>query len=397
MKKTILLILLCSGSMLNAQQFETGVILDSIAVTNSNEETFALYLPKGHKPDELSPILFIFSPSANGKKGIETFVKASEAYNYILVCSNNSRNGPFGRNFEIAQGLFNHIFTNFKIRENGVFLAGFSGGSRLAAAIAAVSDKIEGVIACGAGFSSVPSYTPSTQNFSYAGLCGDRDMNYKEMIGVEKYLNQIKFSNTLFTFDGNHEWPPNEQILMALEWLETVAHKKGHLKKSDDEVKASYLKSFERAKIAMNNNQHLSAVAHYERTLNTYGSFFELDSVRQELKSIKKDKAYIGAVKSREKAFKAEEVLTLFFFSRFEKDYEKPEKANLKWWDKELEKLSKQEARADIESQKMIERLRFKVMAMAYERASLNSSKLAENKKVFCKAIVSRFYTKVDK
>ena len=392
MKNVFIFMFTCLGSLLSAQQFETGVVIDSLPVANNLNETFALYLPKVYDPNKGLPILFVFSPSGNGKKGIEVFVKAAETYNHIIVCSNNSRNGPMGQNFEITQRLFTHIFSDFNILQNRIYLAGFSGGSRLATAIATLSDKIEGVIACGAGFSSSPSHIPSKQSFSYVGICGDRDMNYSEMIKVNRYLNRIQFTNTLFTFDGNHEWPPNDQILMAFEWLETKAHKKGYLKKPSDELMTNYLKTLGQAKNYIENDRPLIAVEYYERAVNTYGSFFNLDSILHNIKNIKKKKSYTNTLKSRKKAFEKEEVLSSLYLTRFKKDYLDPEKVNLKWWEKEVEKLNKQESKSDVQMTKMLERLRFKVFVMAFQETRLNSE---ANKKQrdFGKFIVSLFYT----
>ena len=61
-------------------------------------------------------------------------------------------------------------------------LSGFSGGSRLACAIASLTDQFTGVIACGTGFPQIPEYIPSFQKYAYVGLCGNRDFNYSKMI-----------------------------------------------------------------------------------------------------------------------------------------------------------------------------------------------------------------------
>lgn len=392
------LLIFCLFSLVSsAQQLETGVIIDSIPVTNSSNESFTLYLPIAYKADIPSPVLIVFSPSGNGKKGVETFVKAAETYNHIIICSNNSRNGSLDRNISIAQRLFNHVFSNFKINENRIYLAGFSGGSRLATAIATQSDQITGVIACGAGFIANPSYMPSKQNFAYAGICGDRDMNFKEMVGVRKYLNRLNHRNTLFTFEGGHKWPPIEQILMAFAWLEIESLKKGHLKKPQSEVMKGYSKHLEGAEIALKNNQPLLAAAYYERIVNTYGSFFNLDSVSQKLQNIKKDKVYIKTLKSREKAFNKEDVWTAILLKRFDSDYENPENANLNWWDSMFKKLSKRGAKADSEMYKMTERLRFKVFVAAYMKNNSDSGKPRGNQLAFCKALVSQLYPKPNK
>ena len=121
------------------QSYEKSVLIDSIPVSNAVEETFALYLPEAYDAQVLSPILFIFEPAGRGKVGINAFIEAAEAYNYILVCSNNARNGPYDRNFAIASRLFTHVFSRFNIKEKGIYLAGFSGGSRLASSIAALT------------------------------------------------------------------------------------------------------------------------------------------------------------------------------------------------------------------------------------------------------------------
>jgi len=101
MKKIFFFILYSFCFTSYAQQFETGKIIDSLSVTNSEDETFTLYLPTTYNSNEASPILFIFSPSGNGKKGVKTFIKSAEAYNHILICSNNSRNGSLERNFNL--------------------------------------------------------------------------------------------------------------------------------------------------------------------------------------------------------------------------------------------------------------------------------------------------------
>jgi len=394
MKRIIHFIFCCFCFVSHAQQFETGKIIDSLSVTNSENETFTLYLPTTYNSNKSSPILFIFSPSGNGKKGVKTFIKSAEAYNHILICSNNSRNGPLERNLNIAQRLFNHAFSKFNILENRIYLAGFSGGARLATAIASVSDQIEGVIACGAGFIPAPNYMPSKQNFSYAGLCGNQDMNYQEMFDVNNYLNRLKIRNTLFTFDGKHQWPPNSQLLMAFNWLEIEALKKGHLEKSTSKIKECYLNDFKRAKTIEKNNQLLMASEHYDRILNTYSSFFNLDSVRQELQNIKKSKRYLNTLKVREKAFEKEDVLNSFFLNRFDKDYKNPKKTSLKWWNREFEKLKTQEAKANIQIIKMYERVRFNIVVTVHSTSKQYNTNMSQQQLLFCESLISLVLSK---
>ncbi len=156
MKYFLFIILISSFCSLLGQEsdFPIGEIVDSIAVSKTSNESFALYLPSNYKPNTLSPIVFIFDPAARGKIGIHPFIKAAEKYNYILICSNNSKNGPYDQNFEIASRLFDKIFSDFSINPKRIYTAGFSGGARLASRITVLNEHIQGVIACGAGIAS---------------------------------------------------------------------------------------------------------------------------------------------------------------------------------------------------------------------------------------------------
>ena len=162
---------------------------------------------------------FVFDPSGKGKRGVKPFLKASEKYGYVIVCSNNSKNGPYNINFDIFNNLYSHITSTIKIERNEMYLSGFSGGSRLACAVASITDLFTGVIACGAGFPQIPEYVPSTQKYNYVGLCGNRDFNYYEMIKNKSFLNKINFNNTLITSKKKHSWPSNDDILRAFDWL----------------------------------------------------------------------------------------------------------------------------------------------------------------------------------
>ncbi|MBW1295627.1 hypothetical protein [Aquimarina litoralis] len=375
-----------------AQKYETGKVIDSVLVSGKTQETFTLYLPNSFDATKESPIVFIFDPGAEGKRGIQPFIEASEAYGYMLVCSNHTKNGPYDRNFDITNRLFDFVFANFKIKRNEVYLSGFSGGSRLASAIAVLTNQVAGVVGCGAGFSLESSHVPSTQSFSYAGVCGDRDMNYQEMIRAKGYLMQLKFSNTLITYDGNHSWTPSKQILRAFDWLEIQAHLKGLKKKEAPEIYKSYQKICKQAQESEKKGNLLYAVENYERALLTYNSFYNLDSISDKLKAIHKSKAYKNKLKSVSQAFDKETTLTKKFTTRLFEDYKNPENIKFSWWEKELGKLKKLDKDEDPEMKKMLERLRFQVFAVAYSMNNPNLYQSNTNQKELADKIRSLIY-----
>ena len=240
-------------SLLSAQdRYETGRIIDSILVSSDIEESYSLYLPKKHNPNNLNSIVFIFDPLGRGPNGLRPFIPTSEKYNYILVCSNDSKNGPYQKNFDIANRLFGSVFENFNIDPEQIYVAGFSGGSRFSTAIAVLTEQMQAVIACGSGFSDNISYAPVAPVFSYAGIVGDRDMNYNEMRNNRVFLNKLGFTNSLFVFEGNHRWPPPESILEVFDWLQIIAFKKGIRTKNYNEIESIFNTMYNKAMMASN-------------------------------------------------------------------------------------------------------------------------------------------------
>jgi len=374
------------------QTFEPGKLTDSIPVANTTNETFALYIPTSYEPSQASPVLFIFEPAGRGRLGVETFIEASETYGHILVCSNNSRNGPYERNFNIAANLFDHVFSRFKINEDQMYLAGFSGGSRLAWAIASAAENIAGVIACGAGLSESASPILIKQEFSYAGICGDRDMNYKEMLDVKVYMGKSGQEHTLITFEGGHSWPPPEEIIKAFDWLAIQALLKGKEVIPKEKIHTAYLRNYASAAKLETEGHVLQAAENYDRVIGSYRSFYALDSVITSLEDLKKGSVFKHALKSRKEAVEKEKELTSSLYKRFSAEYNNPEKFDLQWWKKKLTQLNDKYKDSTSEFQLMLERVQFYVYAMAYSRTNPNLYQSSEKQKNFCKELSKLVY-----
>ncbi|WP_299315776.1 hypothetical protein [uncultured Aquimarina sp.] len=391
--KFLIVLFICTTTY--AQTYDRGKVIDSILISEITKETFAMYLPKSFESGKKYPFVFIFDPGAEGKRGINQFIKASETYGYILVCSNNTRNGPYDRNFEITNRLFDFVYANFKIKQDQIYLAGFSGGSRLASAIAVLTNQVAGVIGCGAGFSLEQSHIPTTQNFAYAGVCGDRDMNYQEMIRAKGYLQKLNFTNTLITFDGNHSWTPADQILRAFDWLEIQAHLKGIKRREAPEIYKSYLNVYDTALEAQKEGDLIIAVENYERAVTTYNSFYKLDSIVNTLNVILKSKVYKKLLKSVSNAFDREVILTRKFTTRLFEDYKNYDKIDFSWWEKELGELKKLDEKEDPQTKKMLERLRFQIFAVAYSMNNPNLYQPNKQQKEFIDKIRKLIYLRL--
>jgi hypothetical protein len=378
MRITFFFLYICSGLVfsISAQTaFTKGVIHDSIPVLGAANESFALYLPERYQENELSSIVFIFDPGARAAIGIGSFIEVSEKYGHILVCSNNSRNGPYERNFDIANNLFNHIFSNFTVKEDEMYISGFSGGSRLASAIASLTNKFAGVIGCGAGFSNIKEHMPSTQNYAYVGLCGDRDMNYRELLENKDYLNLIKFNSTLITYDGDHSWPPPEQISRAFDWLHLQKLKKS-TPEGSKEILGLYKSDYDRIGPFKEAGALLYASEQYERILKSYSPMVSVDSLAKQYQELLGSADYKKRLASHTNVLKMERKLAGKLRAQITSDFKNPGETDFGWWEKELNKLNTLKKKKGVEVGKMVYRIKFDLFARAYSRknALLHSS-----------------------
>lgn len=370
----------------NAQQVpQRGQISDSIAVSKTKGETFALYLPNSYDPKIESPILFIFDPGGRGRLGIHPFIASSEKYGIILICSNNAKNGPYEQSLEVANNLFNHVFEKYKVNVDQMFLSGFSGGSRLATAIATLSNQFAGVFACGAGFSHLPSHVPSTQGFLYAGICGVEDMNYLEMLSNDQYLSKLGFEHTIISFNGGHQWPPMAKINSAFDWMLLNLQKSKEALKIDASLEQQFRDHLNQAIDHKDKGEYLFASEHYQRLLEGYPKELVLKSIVSDYNALLGSREYLMATKQRNQALSQEKKISQKLFGRLREDLEKPQDMNWKWWSKQINGLEGLKATGNKEEQHMVSRVKYALAAFIYENKSYysDSSNLGDNTKIF--------------
>jgi hypothetical protein len=60
-------------------------------------------------------------------------------------------------------------------------------------------------------------------SFAYYGTTGIDDFNYPEMTTLDETLGTLGLPHRLEIFDGDHDWPPADVCVRAIEWMEAEA------------------------------------------------------------------------------------------------------------------------------------------------------------------------------
>ncbi len=196
---------------------QKGTITDKVICKSDPNQSYCIYLPTNYDVNKTYPTIYAFDPHGKGRIPVTLMRSITEKLGYIVVGSNNSRNGLRSEEINtIINSLFTDSQQKLAIDSHRIYLLGFSGGARIACMIAQGPMEIKGVIACSAG--SQPNRNPL--GFHFISIAGTQDMNYLEMRHLNIFLDSIQFPNQFITFKGKHEWPKEPIISEAITMLE---------------------------------------------------------------------------------------------------------------------------------------------------------------------------------
>ena len=137
-------------------------MVETVTCESDPEQGYALFLPPGYTPEKKWPILYAFDPLARGAVPVKLFRDAAARFGFIVVGSNNSRNGIDVN--AIVKTLWTDTHERFSIDERRVYTTGFSGGARIASAVAlGYRGAVAGVIAASGGPPSSAKLSSSNQ------------------------------------------------------------------------------------------------------------------------------------------------------------------------------------------------------------------------------------------
>lgn len=298
-------------------QFPVGEVIEKVTCKADPEQSYALFLPPGYTPEKKWPILYAFDPGGRGPVPVKLFQDAAKKFGFIVVGSNNSRNGiDVG---PIVKTLWSDTHERFSVDERRVYTTGFSGGARVASAIAlGYRGAVAGVIAASAGLS--PNFDPALANqFVFFGTAGTEDFNFPEMQRNKRRLNEVGVTNRLAIFEGSHDWPPADLCGEAISWMEVQAMKLGRRAKDNDLIDERL-------------NSKRKTAGDYETSKKPYEAYLEYEELVTEFKGLRDVNEFAAAA---ERLGSSKEVRAAIKSERAEED----DQASL------LEKLRTQIAR----------------------------------------------------
>jgi len=212
-----------------------GRVIDRVQCADDPSQSYALYMPSAYTADREWPVIFAFDPGGRGLNPVEHYQAAAEKYGYIVAGSNNSRNGDWKVSMAAVSAITRDVSARFNVSAKREYVAGMSGGARVAMGIALSSPQVAGVFASSAGYPD--GHSRSELSFPVFETAGTEDFNRLEMREMDRAL---KSPHRLAIFEGGHVWLPSAVAMQAVEWMEIQAMKSGRKPKDQAEIDAIF-------------------------------------------------------------------------------------------------------------------------------------------------------------
>jgi pimeloyl-ACP methyl ester carboxylesterase len=312
-----------------SQEFENSKVYPSVVCTADTNTTYALFLPSQYEKGKPCPLLILFDPHGDGLLPVNLFNTDEAKSGFIMAGSNNSKNGM---TIEETTGIFHKMLADlasrFTIDTTAIYLCGFSGGSRVAGAIALTEGGISGVVGCGAGLPNINKKAVSP--FSYLSVVGNQDFNYAEILQLDDALQTANYVHHLLVFDGIHQWPPKEIIPDIFTWLRFDAMRQQAIPKERTEIN-QFIEKNDKAAQALA-EQPPKQLEVYIKMLHYLQGLTDVVPLQDEIKRLSVDKEVLAYDKLQKQMLDLEREQQQKYSPAFEAQ-------NLEWWTKESSRL----------------------------------------------------------
>ncbi len=294
--------------------------------TTSNG-SYSLFIPESFSGNEKLPAILFLDPHGDGKIPLERYRSLAEKHKFILVCSNDSKNGMnFDQVNQIVSALLNECTANLPCNPKRITVAGFSGGSKAALIGGNTVSGFNGIVYCGAAFppGSIDVKIP------VLGIVGKRDMNYTEVRNFNFSMDPLNIPHLLIEWNGKHEWPDSATFQHAFYW--TILN---DIRKKNVEVDSVLIQDLESSiqKHLKSSTNPLDKELILQEAIGLLNQLTSVTYYQNQLSLLKRSAEYTSAKIKQDKILDKEDKLKQLYGNSFlDKEWS--------WWTREVNILS---------------------------------------------------------
>lgn len=358
MKFLILFIFI--GFQLSAQDLRVrkGVVMDSLQVEDSIEESYSIYIPNSYQEAAPLPVLFLFDEQGRGKAAAQLFKPSAEMQGYILASSNAiDPNTNLLDNVKAATRLIQEVTSSIPIDMQQISVGGFGIGAKVASVIPLLIENVHGVIAVGDHQLNL-DLIKRRDEFYFVGIGGNESVSMHEMDFIVGELDYKGIDGAFLSYKGGNEWPHPDIVSNALGLLTTQAMRKELQPANPGLVETLYESDLQRVNRLISSGGELAAHQLLGLMEAKYDDLTNLSSIRDKRTQLERSSNYKNKRLERDKVFLEEMRLNAQYLEFFDRDLATLNFENLGWWNYEVLKLDQIIAGGDPEEIAMAWRLK---------------------------------------
>jgi dienelactone hydrolase len=273
-----------------------GQIADATCESDA-AQTYALYLPSAYTPAKRWPIIYFFDPGGHGRRPLELYKDIAETFGFILAGSNNSRNFSSDQG-KAVNAVWQDTRARLAIDEHRSYAGGFSGGARVAGAMALSGShgQIAGIIAHGAGYPS--SKTAAKDDLPYFFAVGDQDFNWPEVINIRREREEQGSPYRVRVYSGRHQWAPASVMEEAMQYMNLKAMQAGNLAVDEAFIDRLLDKTRAEAAEAESRKDAIAQLNAYRSLVSDFSGLRDVKESTEKLTALQQSPALKAALKS---------------------------------------------------------------------------------------------------
>ena len=298
----VLVCALLSLAVSSAADKSEGLLLpgkiSDVVCSSDSTQSYALYLPSKYTVEKHWPIIYFFDPGGRGQRPVEMYKDLAEKYGFIFAGSNNSRNFS-GNQSEAVNALWQDTHLRLSLDDRRVYVSGFSGGARVAGAMALNSaGQIAGVIAHGAGYPN--THGEGSDKLLYYFAVGNRDFNWPEVItdGHEREKQGLAFR--VRQYAGTHQWAPPEVMEDAIEWITVKAMQSSAMPVDASFVDQQFLRIQQEAENSVKSSDVLAEYEAYRSLSSDFSGIKDVSAPSAKVAALKQNAMLKVALKDEQ-------------------------------------------------------------------------------------------------
>lgn len=320
-------------------------LYDHIICKTDSTQSYAIYLPLNN---EKFTAVYFFDPHGDGLLPLKKYKNLADKYKYVLIGSNNSKNGNDWQTTEnIWQNLFTSTQQRFIFNPDRIYTCGFSGGAKVASYIALHHNEVNAVIAGGAG---LPDDVPANNfNFSFTGIAGEGDMNMTDLVSLDNDFNKTQTKHRIIFFNGKHEWAPDSVMDFAFAGLQLDLMRKKFIAKNDSFISAYIDNSKKRLNADIKRNDLIQAERECTLSINMLNGVSDETFFQQKRSPLIESAAYKSQLQQQQNLFAIEQNKKAEYNAQFQN-------GDMNYWNKTINDLNAK-AKAHTQEGAMYQRL----------------------------------------